>query len=102
MSNSAIATAAYTINSGSSGYAYSRAVTIGHMQVPNTDQTNFPVLFKTTDPLLKAVANGGHVTNANGYDIIFTADAAGTQKLNHEIEAYNPSTGLFTGLGRRR
>ncbi len=38
----------------------------------------------------------GHVTNAYGYDIIFTADAAGTQKLNHEIEAYNSSTGLFT------
>jgi hypothetical protein len=78
-----------------SSYTYSRTVTIAHGQVPNTDQSNFPLLFNTTDPLLKTAANGGHVTNANGYDIIFTSDAAGTQKLNHEIESYNGSTGQF-------
>ena len=78
-----------------SSYAYVRAVTIDHTQVPNTDQTNFPVLFNTTDALLKTVANGGHVQSANGYDIIFTSDAAGTAKLDHEIESYNASTGQF-------
>jgi hypothetical protein len=77
------------------GYSYSRTITIASTQVPNTDQTNFPVLFSSTDPRLMSVANGGHVANANGYDIIFTADAAGTQKLNHEIESYNGTSGQF-------
>ena len=77
------------------GYAHSRIITIAHTQVPNTDQTSFPMLFNTTDALLKTVANGGHVTNASGFDIIFTSDAAGTLKLNHEIEAYNGTTGQF-------
>jgi hypothetical protein len=35
------------------------------------------------------------VQSANGYDIIFTSDAAGAVKLDHEIESYNPSTGQF-------
>ena len=78
-----------------SGYNYTRAVTISHTKVPNTDQVSFPVLFNSTDPLLETTSNGGHVTNANGYDIIFTSDAAGTEKLNHEIESYNGSTGQF-------
>jgi hypothetical protein len=88
-------TANFTASSGGNGYTHSRAVTIAHGQVPNTDQGNFPLLFNTTDPLLKTVANAGHVNNANGYDIIFTSDAAGTQKLNHEIEFYDGSAGKF-------
>ena len=77
------------------GYSYSRKITIVSSEVPNTDQSNFPMLFSDTRPLFMSVANGGHVANANGYDIIFTADAAGTQKLNHEIESYNGTTGQF-------
>jgi hypothetical protein len=67
-------------------YVYRRAITIDHTKAPNNDQANFPLLFNTTDPTLKSVANGGHVNNANGYDIIF-ADSTGT-KLDHEIESY--------------
>src|ERR1700677_2756271 len=77
----------------SQSYTYTRSITIAHTQVPNTDQTNFPFLFNTTDALLATTGNGGHVTNANGYVIIFTSDAAGTQMLNYEIESYNPTTG---------
>jgi hypothetical protein len=33
--------------------------------------------------------------SASGFDIIFTSDAAGTQKLDHEIESYSASTGQF-------
>lgn len=79
-----------------SSYAYMRTVSIDHTKVPNTDQASFPVLFNTADPLLKTVANGGHVTDPNGYDIIFTADAAGAEELNHEIESYDASAGQFT------
>ncbi|MGA2649953.1 MAG: DUF2341 domain-containing protein [Terracidiphilus sp.] len=75
------------------GYNYVRAIAIDHTQVPNTDQINFPFLFNTTDPLLATTANGGHVANPNGYDIIFTSDPAGQNPLNYEMEEYNPVTG---------
>lgn len=74
-------------------YSASKVVTINHLKVPNTNQANFPVLFSGTYPYLATVANGGVVTNANGYDIIFTSDSAGTTQLDHEIESYNATTG---------
>ncbi len=74
-------------------YRYSRPLTIDHTKVPNTDQTNFPALFSGTYAYLATIANGGKVTNASGYDIIFTSDAAGTTKLDHEIETYTATTG---------
>jgi hypothetical protein len=75
------------------GYRYSRSLTIDHTKVPNTDQTNFPVLFSGTYAYLATVANGGKVTNSNGYDIIITSDADGATKLDHEIETYTATTG---------
>src|SRR6266481_995214 len=74
-------------------YSYRRAITIDHTKVANTDQSNFPVLVSGTYSYLATVANGGKVQNSNGYDIIFTSDAAGSTKLDHEIESYNASTG---------
>ena len=75
------------------GYSYSGTITLAHTQVPNTDQVNFPVLISGTYPDLATTANGGKVTNANGYDIIFTSDANGANKLNFERELYSPSNG---------
>lgn len=75
------------------GYGYARAITIDHRQVSNSDQTDFPVLISGTFPYLATVANGGHVQNANGYDMIFTSDAAGQNKMDHEIDSYDPTTG---------
>ena len=77
----------------SNGYAYRRVITIDHTKVPNTDQTNFPFLFSATYSYLAITSNGGGVTNANGYDIIFTSDASGTSTLAFEQEGYNASTG---------
>lgn len=77
----------------SAGYAYHRTVVIDHTKVPNTDQTNFPFLFNTTDPTFASVANGGHVSSPNGYDIVFSTDPNGLTKLDHELEEYNPVTG---------
>lgn len=71
---------------------HSRALTINHLQVPST-QSDFPVLFNFTDATFKTTANGGHVTNSNGYDIGFYSDAGGTTKLKWEMERYNASTG---------
>ena len=84
-----------TLLPGSNGYSYRRPIAINHTYVPNTDQTNLPVLISGTYSYLANVANGGNVQNANGYDIIFSSDCAGLQKLNHEIESYNAATGAI-------
>jgi RHS repeat-associated protein len=78
---------------GSNGYSYERPIVIDHTKVPNTDQASFPFLFNTTDPLLASTANSGHVTSPNGYDIIFTSDAAGNNILPFEQESYISATG---------
>jgi len=76
---------------GSGLFAYRRLITILDAMTPASclsDLSNFPVLVSiTNDPNLKTVANGGHVQNANGYDIIFRALDGKTQ-LDHEIESY--------------
>ena len=77
-------------------YGFSRSITIDHTKVPNTDQSNFPLLFSGTYAYLATVANGGKVTSASGFDIIFTSDAAGATQLDHEIETYNPVTGAVS------
>ena len=53
----------------------------------------FHVLVSLTDPALKTIANGGHVANANGFDIGFYADSGGTIKLKWEVEKYDGTTG---------
>jgi YD repeat-containing protein len=85
----------FTVTGGpwSNGYTYRRAVTIDHTKVPNSDETNFPVLFSGTYSYLATTANGGGVTNTNGYDVMFTLDASGTSGLAFEQESYSASTG---------
>jgi hypothetical protein len=72
--------------------ACQRSMTIDHTKVPSA-QSNFTVLVSVTDPALKTVANGGHVANANGYDIGFYADSGGNTKLKWEVEKYDGTTG---------
>ena len=90
----AAVTAAFT-SAGSSGskwyntaWSYQKAITIGHTQVSGSSNlTNFPVLISlVADSNLAANAQSG------GNDILFT-DSSGTNKLNHEIENFNPATG---------
>src|SRR5216684_1564246 len=80
-------------SSWSNGYVFRRAITIDHTKVPNTDQTNFPVLISGTYSYLATASNGGDVTSSSGYDIVFTSDSAGTTVLPFEQESYSPSTG---------
>ena len=75
------------------GYCYREAITIDHTKVPNTDQANFPFLFRGTYAFLATQANGGVVTSTSGYDIIFSTDPAGASRLPHEIETYSSTTG---------
>ena len=41
---------------------------------------------------IKTTANGGHITDSDGYDIVFTT-AGGSVQLDHEIELYNGTLG---------
>ena len=60
----------------------------------SSNLSSLPVPISVTDANLKTVANGGGVGKSDGTDIVFTA-SDGTTKLDHEIESYNASTGLF-------
>jgi hypothetical protein len=71
----------------SAGWKYRKSVTIDHTKVA-ANLTNFPVLVDITDLDLAANAQ------TNGNDIFFT-DSNGN-KLNHEIESYNSSSGHLT------
>jgi hypothetical protein len=76
-------------------WLYRKKLTLDYTQVSGTaDLSSFPVLVSYTDASLKTTANGGHVANANGYDIIFTA-SDGTTKLDHEIETYTAASGAI-------
>jgi len=84
------------------GFAHYRVITINHTLVPNTDQTNFPVLVNGT--ISATVGNGGSiqhtVTQSGGYgltipaDAIVTTDVGCTTKVaGWEFEAYSVTTG---------
>jgi hypothetical protein len=65
-------------------WTYRKEMTINHTMV-SADMTNFPILIDVTDSDLMNKAQ------SDGHDIAFT-DYSGN-KLNHEIESYDSSTG---------
>lgn len=67
-------------------------VTSSSTLLPST-QTNFAVLVSFTDNRLKTVANGGHVQNANGYDIRPYTDSGLSSAMTYQLESYNASAG---------
>lgn len=80
--------------SWSNGYTYCRSVTIDHTKVPNTNQTNFPVLVTGTYSYLAVVGSGGKVQSASGFDIIYTSDQQGSTTLKFERAVWSSTTGL--------
>lgn len=68
-------------------------ITIDHTKCGGSNSTNFTVLVSVTNAKYKTIANGGKVANASGFDIVFTADLAGTTLLSWEIEYWNGTTG---------
>lgn len=73
--------------------AWYSPISINAAQVPST-QTDFPVLVSQTDARFKTIANSGHVSNANGYDIRpYTDTTLGTAITGYELERYNATTG---------
>ncbi len=77
------------------GYGYRRTLTIDHTKIGATDITNFPVLVSVTDTTLATVANGGRITSASGFDIVFFSDPTLLTKLDNEIETYSATTGAI-------
>jgi len=76
------------------GYNFGKQVLVDGTKVSGaTDLIDFTMLVSFTDSDLRTVANGGHVENNNGYDIIFTLAECGVTVLKHQIEKYNPVTG---------
>src|SRR5687767_8287391 len=82
-------------------YKYRKRIAFNPAQVAGaSDLVNFTALINiTSDNDLRTVANSGHVENASGFDIIFTA-ADGVTKLDHQLEKYTASTGEFVGWVR--
>ncbi|HVT08599.1 MAG TPA: LamG-like jellyroll fold domain-containing protein, partial [Polyangia bacterium] len=84
-------------------YSYRMDITLDRTRVGNTGApttlSNYPLLLDITSANLKTVANGGHVQNANGYDITFvgadstTCGGPSTCTFNYEIESYTATTG---------
>lgn len=74
------------------GYNYVMDITLDPASGAD-DLTDFPALISVTNPLLRSTANGGHVYNSNGYDIIFTSLDGSV--LFHQIETYDPATGQY-------
>ncbi|MDX9946338.1 MAG: DUF2341 domain-containing protein, partial [Bacteroidales bacterium] len=75
------------------GYQYQKTFEINGSLVGGV-LINFPVLVNITNPIsneLKNVIYGGHVCDINGNDIIFTD--ANYNRLEHQIESYNNTTG---------
>jgi hypothetical protein len=79
------------------GFSCNRKITIPGSNVSGSGNlTDFPVLIKIeNDCNLKTVANGGHIQDSNGYDIVFT-DASGATQLDHETEEYDGVRGDLT------
>lgn len=78
-------------------YIYSRTVTVDYTKVGGSaNLSNFPMYFSETIADLKTTANGGHVENANGYDIIFSSTTDSANKLDFEVESYDPATGQLS------
>jgi hypothetical protein len=75
------------------GYTYVREITIQESQIPDgASLVDFPVLLKMTDLSLRSSANGGHVENNNGYDILVYQSPCDSP-LDYQLEYYDPVTG---------
>lgn len=75
------------------GFQYKKTITINGDRVAGGPHTNFPMLISHTDTDLRTTGNGGDVTNANGYDIIFADDNG--DPLSFQLEHYVATTGQY-------
>lgn len=72
-----------------------RRLDITDVLVAGGPHTDFPLLVSTTQAWLMHTTSGGDVAHLQGFDVWFSLDQAGTMRLSHESELYNPMTGGF-------
>jgi len=65
-----------------------RQIDIVDAQVAGGPHADFPMLVSLDASWLRDTSNGGDVARADGFDIYFSSDVAGTQRLAHETEQY--------------
>ena len=75
-----------TLNPFEEGWPHRKKITFDHTKI-SADLTDFPVLIDLTDSDLKSKAQ------ADGDDILFMSSIGTAQRLSHEIEYYDGSTG---------
>jgi hypothetical protein len=77
-----------------SHYYFKRSLTVS--PATGASLTNFPILISVSDPMLAFTANGGHVQNQYGYDIVPTTDSTcATSNLSFEVDTYDPVAGSW-------
>lgn len=72
-----------------------RLIDVVNAMVAGGPHTDFPLLVSLSGTWLKSTANGGDVARADGFDIYFSADQAGTTRLAFEVESYAPVAGTL-------
>jgi len=82
-----------------SGYTYRRTLTIDHAKVSTgtLTYTNFPVLFQDTDVTL-STGVGGHFSNTNAYDMIFSTNSTCNFSLKFDTETFNNTGSAQTNI----
>lgn len=79
------------------GYSYTTPLIINHVQVGTGTATevNFPVLVSTNGVIFSTSASGGHLSNTNGYDLVFSTFSDCHYLLNWDTDTVN-NTGSKT------
>ncbi len=75
-------------------FEYKRKLTIDHTLV-EADLENFPVLIYDTISEFRHVSYGGHIAHYNGYDIAFSTDSNGINRIAHQLDCYDPVNGIL-------
>jgi len=72
---------------------HTRLIDIADRLVIGGPHADFPMLVSLSAPWLRSSSLGGDIASAAGFDITFSSDRAGAQRLAHELEAYRSSAG---------
>ena len=73
--------------------SFFNTITINPPSGVTVASSGFPLLIYGTYSQLKTVANGGHVTNSNGYDILFSTTPDMSGLIPFELVSYSATTG---------
>ena len=74
--------------------SYKRSITIDHTKCGSANSTDFPLYVYISDATFKTVANGGHVQNSSGSDVLFYTDSGLGTQIASELESYDAANGI--------